>query len=329
MVIFAASGGRGIYICPIFHAKGRMLQQQESSASGGMVDLRLAVNYVPACVCFFKSVVLLAVLCCIHTAGSAACYVPVALALVLDRLYSSPVAIFDGNGVLLSLFFAHVVNHLREGELRSQLEAYYVFIVSPLCPLLAVLAVLDVPIPFIRRGGLAGLFCEMAFFISAMAFMSIDSESYVVRILRGLVFVMLSFAWAYIIGIHQRRMANPLDSSVHFAVYFSPVLYIHGFLALAFSGVALLCLVVLMHRDAAVLTVVRGAECGPLMTMGSKHDDDDDSSFIYGELRAHHAHHHHHHGHPPLYNDHGEESISEMEEAFRQAKALLAGPKVS
>ena len=263
-----------------------------------MVDLRLAVNYVPACVCFFKSVVLLCVLCGIHTVNSVACYAPVALALALDRLHS-PVAIFDGNGVLLSLFFAHCVNHVREGGLRSVLEVYYSFVVSPLWPLLAVLALFDFPIPFLRQRGLSALFCETALFVSVMAFMPMDSESYVVRIVRGLVFVMLSFAWAYIIGIHQRRMAQPVDSSVHFAVFFSPVLYVHGFLALAFSGVALLSLIVLMRRDAAVVTVVRGVEPACCRQ---------DAVVVVS---------HEHHG----------ESMDDMEEAFRQAKALRASQK--
>jgi len=278
------------------------MQLQDPSAAGG-VDLRLAVNYVPACVCFFKSGMLLCVLCCIHTVQSVACYVPVALTLALDRLHS-PLAIFDGNGVLLSLFFAHCVNHIREeAGLRSVVEAYYSFVVSPLWPLLAVLALFDFPIPFLRQRGLSGLFCETAFFISVMAFMPMESESYIVRIVRGLIFVMLSFAWAYIIGIHQRRMAQPVDSSVHFAVYFSPVLYVQGFLALAFSGVALLSLIVLMRRDAGVTVVVRGVECGPDVVISSS-------------LSCPREH---------------DEGLNEMEEAFRQAKALRAsqtGPNV-
>jgi hypothetical protein len=251
------------------------------------VDLRLAVNYVPACVCFFKSSALLCVLSAIHALQSVPCYAPVALAVALDRL-SAPVVIFDGNGVLLSLFLAHGVNHAREG-LRAQLETP-AFVVSLLWALLAGLALLECPIPFLRQRGLQGLFVEMALFVTLMAFLPIDHESYVVRIVRGLIFVLLGFAWTYVIGIHQRRMAHPADSAVHFAVYFSPVLYVNGFLALAYSGLALLSLVALMRREGAVSTGV---------AVGARPDPG-------GAVVEY------------------DEGIVEMEEAFRQAKALRA-----
>ena len=60
--------------------------RMQDTLADSRVDLRLAVSYVPACICFFKACVLLCVLSALHAAHFFnGCYVAVGLALVLDR----------------------------------------------------------------------------------------------------------------------------------------------------------------------------------------------------------------------------------------------------
>ena len=279
--------------------------RMQDTLADSRVDLRLAVSYVPACICFFKACVLLCVLSALHAAHFFnGCYVAVGLALVLDRLHE-PVAIFDSNGVLLSLFLAHLVNHVRETLQHTGSYTLHSLVLFCVWPLSALMALFECPLPFVRKRWLLGSFCETACFISLVAFVIIEPEAYLVRIVRGLLFVMLSFAWVYIIGIHQRRLIHSVDSAVHFAVYFSPVLYVHSFIALTYGGVVILSLVVLMRRD-LLQTTPQGSSssvtalCCERESLNLKLVPKSD----------------------PLTSSDYDSGLLEMEEAFRQAKAL-------
>ena len=72
------------------------------------VDLALAVNYVPACVCLCKALVLMLALALIPAGEEVrGGYIPLAAMLYLDRLVVRNM-IFDANAILLALYFANV-----------------------------------------------------------------------------------------------------------------------------------------------------------------------------------------------------------------------------
>ena len=80
------------------------------------VDLSLAVNYVPACSCVVRVLVLLLFTSHIDDAYEIGGYVLVSLLVYLDRITNRVFAgnvIFDSSAVIMAVFFAQVFQMLR------------------------------------------------------------------------------------------------------------------------------------------------------------------------------------------------------------------------
>ena len=85
------------------------------------VDLSLAVNYVPACVCLCKALVLMLAMSLIPPGEEIRNgYIPLAALLYLDRLVMRNM-IFDANAILLALYFANVHAAVRATSPRQAL----------------------------------------------------------------------------------------------------------------------------------------------------------------------------------------------------------------
>ena len=88
------------------------------------VDLALAVNYVPACFCLCKVLVLMLALSLIQPGEEIRTgYIPLAAVLYMDRLVMRNM-IFDANAILLALYFANVHAAVRATSPRQARTAW-------------------------------------------------------------------------------------------------------------------------------------------------------------------------------------------------------------
>lgn len=230
------------------------------------IDLRLAVNYLPACACVLQSTALSFLLCAVHSVRLLPAFVPVCLALVVHRASPRTLRIFDGSGVLFSLYLAHCVAALQEfgagwWTLWPPLHAA----LSLEWPAAAGYLLCNPPSHRTRLQAFLALACAHA---SLFGFLHRPegAEHRLVRVGRDLAFTGLCLVWTYVVGIYRRRLTRePSESSAHFAVYFWPVLYVHAYAALAYAclGLAVICAQLKAqaqtHEAAAFYTVTEPA----------------------------------------------------------------------
>ena len=87
------------------------------------VDLRLAVNYLPACSCLCKVLVFMLLIGLVppgHEARGG--YIQLAAMLYIDRLHTRNM-IFDANAILMAIYFANVHAAVRATSGREALSA--------------------------------------------------------------------------------------------------------------------------------------------------------------------------------------------------------------
>ena len=211
------------------------------------VDLALAVNYVPACVCLCKALVLMLAVSLIQPGEEVrGGYVPLAAVLYLDRLAMRNI-IFDANAILLALYFANVHAAVRAMSLR---HAYPVFMWGlHLCWIGMCLTLLAEPGKvkwlFEKRAAASRLVpvVFMLVVVVATAHIQAPLESGPTRACRALAFTLLAFAWIYLVGIHSPHGIEYLkETSCQFVARLAPVLYSPLWLALAFPVAALAAL---------------------------------------------------------------------------------------
>ena len=201
------------------------------------IDLRLAVNYLPACSCALQSALLSFALCAVHSVRLLPAFVPACMALVLHRAGPRTLRIFDGSGVLFSIFLAHCVAALQEfgGGGWWTLWPPVHLALSLEWPALAGYFLYSPPAHRSRlRLALIAACCHA----SACAFLhrAEGAEHRLVRVGRDLAFCGLCLGWTYVVGIYRRRLSrDPSESSSHYAAYFWPVLYVHPYAAGAYA----------------------------------------------------------------------------------------------
>ena len=223
----------------------------QCDAQAAVVDLRLAVNYLPACLCAVQSLVLSFVLVALHAARLVPCYVACGLCLVVDRLQRRT-RILDGNSVLLGIFLSHVVSEVQEfGTDVWSAWSPLQFLLSAEWPALAGYAMIY-GVPSLTMGGRSGdrlAFAVSCAHVAVFAFQRVASpEPRGVRVMRYLSFSLLSICWMYVIGIYRRRVTHvPTDSSVYFAVYFWPILFVHAYAAVAYAAVVFVFVVAFLR----------------------------------------------------------------------------------
>lgn len=217
-----------------------------------VIDLTLAVNYLPACACAVQSVVLSVVLCALHSVNLLPAFVPLCLLLVMDRARPRRLRIFDGSAVLFSIFFSHCVAAMQE------------FAASGLHLWPSVHAVLSVEWPctslyfLLRPPSSRDLFSLRVclgcacFRVSCFAFLfrPESAEHRLVRLGRDLAFAGLCLQWTYIVGLYRRRLGHqPTESAAHYAVYFWPVLYVHAYAACGYALLAFAVVVLQLQQQ--------------------------------------------------------------------------------
>lgn len=216
----------------------------------GIVDLSLAVNYLPACMCILESTILSASLCAVHALRATPAYVGIGICLAVGRLmYSSP-RIMDKSSILLGIFLAHAVSEIQEHGGSGVWHPYFQGAVSLEWPALAGYRLLLGAPKAAYSAGRRALHWEFAVagaHVAACAFHgSPQPEPCGVRVARYMAFCLVSLCWMYVVGIFRRRVTQGVsDSTVYFAVYFWPIMYVHPYVAAAYSMAVLVS--VAMH----------------------------------------------------------------------------------
>ena len=209
-----------------------------------IIDLNLAVNYLPACECVVKSVLLLGLIGVLHTASVLPGYVFVCLVLAFDRMHSN-YHILDVNAVLFALFSAHVVSCIREWHNGSWHRFLWAeFCMSLVWSVVALCAL--VYQPFQCR--FTETFLNLAracviFFVSALSFCAPDDRDYSLRIVRGVCYFVFCIAWVYVVGIHKKGLMVLNEGTEYMVIFFSPVLYCDKAVACLYAVMVLVFIV--------------------------------------------------------------------------------------
>jgi hypothetical protein len=281
------------------------------------VDLTLAVNYLPACVCLGKMLVFMLVLTAIPAEEEVEGLILIAAVLYMDRLTTHNI-IFDANAILLAIFFANVHATVRAA---SQHRAYgglvdgmYLFWgVGSLVLLWDPPAVKQVPASpsqpcvrsgthkrasqvFDRRVRMAKIVpvLLMLLIVGAMSHFHSPLEPGGLRACRALAFTLLSFAWVYTVGIHSAHGIEYLkENSCQFVARLSPALYMSPWIAAGFTVGATAGFVVQFMRMSAAdvsppppVDLEQSAPPPPVIKPQPKADESEEELFRQARMQS-------------------------------------------
>ena len=204
------------------------------------VDLRLAVNYLPACACLGKMLVLMLVMAVMVPPGEETdWYIPLAAMLYLDRLVVRNM-IFDANAILLAVFFSDVVAQLRAVSTRRAypglLDGMFLFWAAGSVVLLAEPRAVKLALEGRPRAHKLVPVMLMLCVVPVITRFHDGLETGGSRACRAFAFTFLAFAWIYIVGIHTTRGIEHLkENSCQFVARLSPVLYASQWIAIVFT----------------------------------------------------------------------------------------------
>lgn len=198
------------------------------------IDLNLARNYIPACMTVVKTICLLIVLEFLDSFHIENGVIGVIMILFVDRIYTK-IVIFDGNVILLFITLSYLSHWMVQRSVMhwdDRIEIlWYIFSVIWILFSLYIQAIYGC----ISMINLRIYFIVTGFFVTLVPF-SIHGykEVYTWRVIRGMVFCVMCLFWIYVVGIYKHRMTKPMDSGIHFVVYFSPCLFVSFYPAIAF-----------------------------------------------------------------------------------------------
>ena len=224
------------------------------------VDLTLAVNYLPACFCLCKALVLTLALALIPS-GEEVCegYIILAAMLYLDRVIMRNM-IFDANAILIAIYFANVHAVVRASTHRL---AYSAFVWGlHLCWAGMCLTLLADPaqVRWIwEKRAQASKIIPVAFMLCVLigtSCVNAPLEAGSTRACRALTFTMLAFVWIYTVGIHSPHGIEYLkETSCQFVARLAPILYSPVLVALMFTPAAVAALVWFYSKQNQIVPV--------------------------------------------------------------------------
>ena len=212
------------------------------------VDLTLAVNYVPACACLCKALLLIFLIGLIPPGQEVhGGFITIAAMLYVDRAFTRNI-IFDANAILMAIFFANVHAAVRSS---SERPAYWFFVWGMhVCWAGMCLTLVYEPAHvkwFLERRAQASKVVPivfMLFMLVTTASLHTPLEPPPLRACRAMAFTLLSFTWIYVVGIHTQSSIEYLkETSSQFIVRLAPVLYSPPWLSGAFTVAAVVGLV--------------------------------------------------------------------------------------
>lgn len=256
------------------------------------VDLALAVNYLPACACLAKMLLLMLVVSLIPAGEELfGGYIFMAAVLYLDRVLTRNI-IFDASAILMAVFFANVHAVIRTTSTR---HSYAILMVGlHLCWMNTCILLLAEPAPmkrvFEKRARMSKIVpvVLMLLIVVSISHFHMSLETGGVRACRAIGFTLLSFAWIYVVGIHSNHGLEYLkETSCQFVARLAPVLYSPLWMAALFFPAAIGALTVQYMRltsppsagysPVQVMVVQEACETIPETTAGKKEDEEDDA----------------------------------------------------
>lgn len=212
------------------------------------VDLTLAVNYLPACTCLCKALLLVTLVGLVPPGQEVhGGYISLAAMLYVDRALTRNI-IFDANAILMSIYFANVHAAVRA---TSHQPAYWFLMWGlHLCWIGMCLTLIHEPASvkwFLERrvqAARAVPLLMMLGILAGTAHIHAPLEPPPLRACRAMSFTLLSFTWIYVVGIHSPNGIEYLkETSSQFIVRLAPVLYSPSWLAAGFTVAGVVALV--------------------------------------------------------------------------------------
>lgn len=204
------------------------------------IDLSLAMNYLPACVCVGKSLILIVALFVVHKYTLPGLFVAVGVCLILDRMHF-PSRIFDSNALLCGVFLGECVSLIRAGASESYpaVVTLHAMGFMWICASGAALVSPLVKHQHLTSDDLQTASVLTAVAISVCAFLPADgNDTREMRIARSAAFVLLGVVWVYVVGVNLPRLVHGRESTISLTVLFSPLLYVNCYLALVHGALA-------------------------------------------------------------------------------------------
>ena len=222
-----------------------------------VIDLTLAVNYLPACACLGKMILFMLALAAIPDGAEVrGGYLVIGAILYMDRMLTRNI-IFDANAILLAVFLANIHAAIRTG---STTRAYPVFVWGlHVCWMNTCVLLIAEPAPVRRalekrtQASKVVPVVMMLVIYVATAYLEEALEPGALRACRALGFTLMAFAWIYVVGIHNQLGIEYLkDTSCQFVARLAPVLYSPPWLAALFCPAVIWALVtqhMRLHRN--------------------------------------------------------------------------------
>lgn len=219
------------------------------------VDLTLAVNFVPAVLCLFKSALISLALCMLHPGEHLGGFVLLATVLNVDRVVSSK-RIFDENAVQCCILASWVINYLRAMADAPKVVEPMVTFLWVYFGLFLVVEPRRWRVFFVMYGqGSGGVIRRMlpviltSACVSIIAFTPLAQETCFLQSGRTMAFSCLCTLWVYAVGVwHPRPRRHGLGDifECHLLLSrFCLVLYVHPIVASIFGA---LCVGLIMYR---------------------------------------------------------------------------------
>lgn len=242
------------------------------------VDLTLAVNYLPACGCLIRLIMLMLAIAIVPPGDEIlGGYLAIAAVLYMDRTLTHKI-IFDGNAILMAVFFANTHAVIRASA--SSMRAYPVIMAVGHLLWACGCTLLIADPPQIRQALDKRVAGNKLIPVSAMlitivisAYFQCELEPTPIRACRGLAFTLLAFAWIYVIGIHSNQGVGYLkETSWQFITRLAPVLYSPLWLAMLFCPAIIWALAV--HHKSRLKQQEHSShyQYAPLLQVSTDHD---------------------------------------------------------
>ena len=203
-----------------------------------MIDLTLAVNFIPAVVCLCKAALISFTLCLLTPGEHLGGFVVFAIVLNLDRAISSG-KILDESSVQCCILASWVINFLRVLALSPRL-------VDPITTFFWVCFGYSLVLEpkwiqeFFVIYGKGALFRILpgaltSLFVVVMAFTPLNEETSMVKCSRTMCFASLCVAWVYIVGVFKPKGNSVFECHLLLS-RFCPILYIQWVVAAFYAA---------------------------------------------------------------------------------------------
>ncbi len=203
------------------------------------MDLTLAVNYIPACSCLTKVLLLMLAMSLIPATSEVDGFLLLAAMLYTDRLITRNI-IFDANAILLAILFANIHAAVRASRTKHAYRFFVdgMFVFWACGSLVLLVEPSTVKRELDKRPSAARLVAVLLMLLIVVCISAIHEplEPGGIRCCRAVAFALLSFAWIYIIGVRANSGIEYLkENSCQFVARLSPVLYAPLWIAAVFT----------------------------------------------------------------------------------------------